>query len=96
MAPARSPFNATSLDTSHLNGSRDAQAVLRNYFHAKAPHLATRLTITIHAMQILPAASLAAVLAWVQALSYPWCNAEEAVRNAADIGLLAPVVQLLS
>jgi hypothetical protein len=65
-------------------------------FASAAPHLATRLTITIHAMQILPATELAAVLAWAQALSYPWSSAEEAVRNAPDIGLLAPVLQLLS
>ena len=42
-----------------------------NWSFAKAaPHLATHLTLTIQAMQVLPPAELAAVLAWVQALNY--------------------------
>jgi hypothetical protein len=39
--------------------------------------LATHLTITIHAMVVLPPAELAAVLDWVEALTYPWCAVEE-------------------
>jgi hypothetical protein len=58
--------------------------------------LATHLTITIDAMQVLPPDGLAPVLVWVQALSYPWCSAEEATRPAPGIELLAPVLQHLS
>jgi hypothetical protein len=65
-------------------------------FAKAAPHLATHLTITIQAMQILPPAELAAVLAWVQALNYPWCAAEEAARASPSIGSLAPVLQHLA
>ena len=65
-------------------------------FAKAVPHLATHLIITIHAMQVLPAAELAAVLAWVQALSYPWCTAEEVVRSAPSIELLTPVLQHLA
>ncbi len=65
-------------------------------FAKAVPHLATHLTITIHAMQVLPAAQFAAVLAWLQALSYPWCTAEEVVCTAPNIELLAPVLQHLA
>jgi hypothetical protein len=65
-------------------------------FSEVAPHLATHLSITIHAMQVLPPNELATILAWVKALSYPWCTAEEAVRIAPRSELLAPVLQHLS
>ena len=55
-----------------------------------------RLTITIDAMQVLPPPMLAPVLAWVQALSYPWSSTEEATRLAPAIELLAPVLQRLA
>jgi hypothetical protein len=66
-------------------------------FSEAAPHLATHLTITIHAMEVLPPAELPAILAWVKGLSYPWCTAEEAARAAPQNGeLLAPVLQKLA
>ena len=65
-------------------------------FAKAAPHLATHLTITIQAMQVLPPAELAAVLAWVQALNYPWCAVEEVARVSPSIELLAPVLQHLA
>lgn len=65
-------------------------------FSEVAPHLAAHLTITIHAMQVLPPAELPTVLAWAQALSYPWCTAAEVARNAPSNELLAPVLQHLS
>jgi len=65
-------------------------------FSEGAPHLATHLTITIDAMQVLPPADLTTVLAWVRALSYPWCTAEEVARIAPSHELLAPVLQHLS
>jgi hypothetical protein len=65
-------------------------------FAKAAPHLATHLTITIQAMQVLPPAELAAVLAWVQALNYPWCAAEDVVREAPNIASLAPILRCLA
>jgi hypothetical protein len=65
-------------------------------FAKGAPRLATHLTITIQAMQLLPPAELAAVLTWVQALNYPWCAVGEVARAAPSIGLLAPVLQHLA
>ena len=65
-------------------------------FAQAAPHLATHLTITIHAMVVLPPAELAAVLAWVQALTYPWCAAEEIANRAPGIEFLAPVLRYLA
>jgi hypothetical protein len=65
-------------------------------FSKDAPRLASHLTITIHAMQVLPPAELPAILAWVDGLSYPWCTAEEAARTAPRIELLVPVLQNLA
>ena len=65
-------------------------------FSEVAPYLATHLTITIHAMQVLPPTELITILAWVRALSYPWCTAEEVVHGAPRNELLAPVLQHLS
>jgi len=65
-------------------------------FAKAAPHLATHLTITIQAMQVLPPSELAAVLAWVQALNYPWCAADEVAGASPSIDLLAPVLRHLA
>jgi len=65
-------------------------------FAKEAPHLATSLTITIEAMEILAPVNLAAVLTWVQALHYPWCSTEEVARTSPSIELLAPVLQHLA
>lgn len=65
-------------------------------FSEASPHLATHLTITIHAMEVLPPAELPAVLSWVQALSYPWCTAQEVTRTAPGGEHLALVLQHLS
>lgn len=65
-------------------------------FSEVAPHLATHLTITIHAMQVLPPEELTTILAWVQALSYPWCTAEEVARLAPRSEPLAPILKHLS
>ena len=62
-------------------------------FAQTKPHLATHLTITIQAMQLLPPAELAAVLAWVQALNYPWCAVEEVISASPRLASLAPVLQ---
>jgi len=79
--------------------SRSARVGCGRYdwsFAEAPPRRATRLTITIHAMQVLPPTDLAAVLAWVERLQYPWCAAEEVRRTAPAIGLLAPVLQHLT
>jgi hypothetical protein len=65
-------------------------------FATTAPHLATHLTITIDAMQVLPPHMLDPVLAWVQALSYPWASPEDLTRLAPSIELLVPVLQRLA
>jgi hypothetical protein len=65
-------------------------------FAKAAPHLATQLTITIQAMQVLPPAELAAVLAWVEALNYPWCEVEAVARASPTSELLVPVLQHLA
>jgi hypothetical protein len=65
-------------------------------FASAHPHLATHLTITIHAMQALPAAELAGVLSWVRALSYPWSAAEEVASRPPSTELLAPLLRCLA
>ena len=65
-------------------------------FAQTKPHLATHLTITIQAMQLLPPAELATILAWVQALNYPWCAVEEVARLSPGVTSLAPVLEHLT
>jgi hypothetical protein len=70
-------------------GTVDEQAVLRNYFHAKdenRPHILERVFDRNAELVIVDRAG---------AMSFP-ARTEEAVRTAPDIGLLAPVLQLLS
>jgi hypothetical protein len=55
------------------------------YFESKPPCRAERLVITIDVMKIFPAAELVASMNWLSGLSYPWCTAEEAVRNLPSI-----------
>lgn len=65
-------------------------------FAEATPNLATHLTITIEAMQILSAGEFAAVLRWVQALTYPWSTAEEVASTAPAIEALAPVLRYVA
>ncbi|MBV7485563.1 hypothetical protein [Bordetella sp. BOR01] len=57
-----------------------------------SPHLARRLTITIEAMQSLPADTAPAVFGWLTALPYPWTDAQRVVNSAPPIEALAPVM----
>ena len=57
-----------------------------------APHLARRLTITIEAMQSLPADTAPAVFAWLTGLPYPWTDPQRVVSSAPPIEALAPVM----
>lgn len=54
--------------------------------------LAECLSITIEAMQTLPALHLDKVMDWVAGLPYPWCPAAVALPAAPDIEQLAPVL----
>jgi hypothetical protein len=79
--------------------SRSARVGCGRYewsFASAAPHLATHLAITIDAMQVLPPPMLVPILAWVQALGYPWSSTEEATRLAPRVELLAPVLRRLA
>ena len=48
-----------------------------------AEHRVCALTITIEAMETLPPDALPAVMDWVSALPYPWCDRELAVATSA-------------
>ena len=60
-----------------------------------ADHRVRVLTITIEAMEILPAESLAPVMKWVSALPYPWCTRVAIMEASPNISGLHHVLQML-
>ena len=64
-------------------------------FDHSATGLATRLTITIDAMQVLQPSELAGVLEWAGRLSYPWCTGAAAIRSIPAQEALAPLARHL-
>ena len=65
-------------------------------FQPQAPGLARRLSITIAAMQVLPAGEFERVFAWLGALTYPWSTPASSVRGMPPVALLAPISEYLS
>ena len=63
---------------------------------AAAGGLASRLVITIEAMQILPPVTWASISAWLERLEYPWSSAGAVLASAPALEWLAPVVAYLS
>ena len=64
-------------------------------FQSEVPRLASRLVITIEAMQVLPPNHFEPVIAWLQQLSYPWASSSEVAKLAPNLDPLAPVLQYL-
>lgn len=64
-------------------------------FADQSPELATRLVITIEAMQVLPPSEFEPVFAWLARLTYPWSSPKAALDLAPHIELLAPVLHYL-
>lgn len=64
-------------------------------FESKAPGLASGLTITIEAMQVLPVSEFDTVFAWLGSLSYPWSSAASALRDMPRHELLSPIAAFL-
>ena len=60
-------------------------------FEHKLPHRATRLVITIDAMQVLPPERLASTLGWLRRLSYPWSSAAEVLAALPATADLDPI-----
>lgn len=65
-------------------------------FDPKPPHLASRLVITIAAMQILPPAAALALMSGVEQLTYPWSSRAELERVAPKHTPFEPLLQYLS
>jgi hypothetical protein len=65
-------------------------------FSQQGPRLVERLKITIDLMQSLAPACLTSVMDWMSRLPYPWCPAQDALRNAPEIEGLQPIRQFLS
>jgi hypothetical protein len=64
-------------------------------FQDHAPHLASRLVITIEVMQVLPQRQREAVYAWLGRLAYPWTSVAEVARHAPRGELVSPVLRAL-
>lgn len=65
-------------------------------FEPDDPHLASRLVISIEAMQVLPRSEFERVFAWLQSLNYPWSSAASALQGIPDIELLSPIAAFLT
>ena len=65
-------------------------------FEPHAPHMASRLVVTIEAMQVLPIPESAGVFAWLRALNYPWASPEAALQGIPANELLSPIAQFLN
>jgi hypothetical protein len=65
-------------------------------FSVEPPHLASRLTISIETMQVLPPEDLPTILTWIGSLSYPWSSVDEVSGCAPRIAGLAPVLKYLT
>ena len=65
-------------------------------FEPHAPHMASRLVVTIEAMQVLPITESAGVFAWLRALNYPWSTPEAALQSIPGNELLSPIAQFLN
>ena len=59
------------------------------------PWRATRLVITIEAMQVLAPSAAPAVYGWLDRLAYPWSTARAVVELAPPLAGLAPVLDHL-
>ncbi|HEY6086458.1 MAG TPA: hypothetical protein VIV84_01845, partial [Burkholderiaceae bacterium] len=64
-------------------------------FEPHAPHMASRLVVTIEAMQVLPITESTGVFAWLRALNHPWSSAEAALQHIPAHELLSPIAQFL-
>jgi hypothetical protein len=65
-------------------------------FAEAVPHLATKLTISIADMQVLPAATMPAVFDWIAQLAYPWSSREEVLASAPHLPDLRSVLDYLA
>lgn len=65
-------------------------------FEPEVPKLASRLAITIEAMQVLPHSDSESVFAWLRSLKYPWSSAASALHGMPKTEHLSPIAQFLS
>jgi hypothetical protein len=64
-------------------------------FEPHVPHMASRLVVTIEAMQVLPVTESERVFAWLLAQNYPWSSPEAALHDIPANELLSPIAQFL-
>jgi hypothetical protein len=78
--------------------SGDVRVGCGTYEWAFAPHpscMASRLVVTIEAMEALPLAESKRVFAWLRALTYPWSSPEAALHDIPASQRLSPIAQFL-
>lgn len=65
-------------------------------FEPHAPHMASRLAVTIEAMQVLPRTEFERTFAWLQTLNYPWSSPKAALSGIPGNEFLSPIARFLS
>jgi hypothetical protein len=65
-------------------------------FHRQSPHLVEHLTITIDLMESIAPSCLEPLMSWLSQLSYPWCTAQAALREALTLEELQPIRKYLT
>jgi hypothetical protein len=65
-------------------------------FEPRVPHMASRLVVTIEAMQVLPRTESKRVFSWLRSQNYPWSSPEAALQGMPANELLSPIAQFLS
>ncbi|MEO7761001.1 MAG: hypothetical protein ABIS68_03705, partial [Casimicrobiaceae bacterium] len=65
-------------------------------FQPQPSGLARRLTITIEAMQVLPAGDFERVFGWLATMDYPWSSPAAALQAMPRIKSLSPVAEYLA
>ena len=67
-----------------------------DWYRCDSSGLIKQFRITIEAMQVLPGEHLKQVLDWLAGIPYPWCTANEIIKNVPDIDTLGPVIQYIN
>lgn len=100
---ARPPLDAKSFSCAWLVGmtekdTRNTRVGCGRYdwiFSPDSPCLASALTISIHAMVVLPPSAADAILPWLQRVHYPWSSASQARGLAPSLPELDSILQYL-
>lgn len=65
-------------------------------FRSEGARVVQRLRITVDLMEVLPSRDRTAVMDWLSALPYPWCDARTVLGRAPALDGLEPVLRYLN